>query len=79
MLNGKELKQQAACIMAESRFGSPPNPYSYVSTAMYNPVSTYRIQFHKGFTFSDFESIIPYLHQLVFHLIITSIFTTLVV
>ncbi|WP_121199954.1 malto-oligosyltrehalose synthase [Mucilaginibacter gracilis] len=31
---------------------------------MYNPVSTYRIQFHKNFTFSDFEAIIPYLHQL---------------
>jgi malto-oligosyltrehalose synthase/4-alpha-glucanotransferase len=31
---------------------------------MYNPVSTYRIQFHKGFTFSDFEKIIPYLVKL---------------
>lgn len=31
---------------------------------MYNPVSTYRIQFHKGFTFSDLEKIIPYLSQL---------------
>jgi maltooligosyltrehalose synthase len=31
---------------------------------MYNPVSTYRLQFHKDFTFSDFERIIPYLHQL---------------
>ncbi|ASU33361.1 malto-oligosyltrehalose synthase [Mucilaginibacter xinganensis] len=31
---------------------------------MYNPVSTYRIQFHKDFNFSDFEAIIPYLHQL---------------
>lgn len=31
---------------------------------MYNPIATYRIQFHKGFTFTDFEQIIPYLHQL---------------
>jgi len=31
---------------------------------MLNPVSTYRIQFHKDFTFTDFEQIIPYLHQL---------------
>lgn len=31
---------------------------------MYNPVSTYRIQFHKGFTFSDLEKIIPHLSQL---------------
>src|ERR1700755_3382485 len=29
-----------------------------------NPVSTYRIQFHKDFTFSAFEKIIPYLHRL---------------
>jgi malto-oligosyltrehalose synthase len=28
---------------------------------MYNPVSTYRIQFYKDFTFSHFEKIIPYL------------------
>lgn len=31
---------------------------------MYNPVSTYRIQFHKGFNFDDFEKIIPYLEEL---------------
>ena len=31
---------------------------------MLNLVSTYRIQFHKEFTFKDFEKIIPYLHQL---------------
>lgn len=31
---------------------------------MYNPISTYRIQFHKDFTFTDFEQIIPYLHRL---------------
>jgi maltooligosyltrehalose synthase len=29
-----------------------------------NPVSTYRIQFNKDFTFTDLEKIIPYLHQL---------------
>lgn len=31
---------------------------------MFNPISTYRIQFHKGFTFTDLESIIPYLQKL---------------
>lgn len=29
-----------------------------------NPVSTYRLQFHKEFTFNDFERIIPYLRKL---------------
>src|SRR5215216_5877763 len=29
-----------------------------------NPVSTYRIQFNKDFTFTDLEKIIPYLHEL---------------
>ncbi|GAB4019702.1 malto-oligosyltrehalose synthase [Spirosoma koreense] len=31
---------------------------------MTNPIATYRIQFHKDFTFSHFERIIPYLDQL---------------
>ena len=31
---------------------------------MINPASTYRLQFHSGFTFSDFEKIIPYLQKL---------------
>ncbi len=31
---------------------------------MFDPIATYRIQFHSGFTFSKFERIIPYLHQL---------------
>jgi malto-oligosyltrehalose synthase/4-alpha-glucanotransferase len=31
---------------------------------MYNPVSTYRLQFHKGFTFKNLEEIIPYLEEL---------------
>lgn len=31
---------------------------------MLNPVSTYRIQFNKEFTFRDFEIVIPYLRQL---------------
>ncbi|WP_344827604.1 malto-oligosyltrehalose synthase [Rurimicrobium arvi] len=30
----------------------------------FNPISTYRIQFHKAFGFSDLESIIPYLQEL---------------
>jgi malto-oligosyltrehalose synthase/4-alpha-glucanotransferase len=31
---------------------------------MFNPISTYRIQFHKGFTLSDFEKLIPYFKKL---------------
>ncbi|MGY3215060.1 malto-oligosyltrehalose synthase [Mucilaginibacter sp. HD30] len=31
---------------------------------MFDPASTYRIQFHKDFTFKNLQSIIPYLHQL---------------
>ncbi|CAM4125553.1 4-alpha-glucanotransferase/malto-oligosyltrehalose synthase,TIGR02401 [Pedobacter westerhofensis] len=31
---------------------------------MLNPISTYRIQFHKDFTFKDFDGIIPYLKEL---------------
>ncbi|MEZ2335307.1 malto-oligosyltrehalose synthase [Mucilaginibacter sp. RCC_168] len=31
---------------------------------MFNPISTYRLQFHKGFTFKDFKNILPYLHNL---------------
>jgi malto-oligosyltrehalose synthase/4-alpha-glucanotransferase len=31
---------------------------------MFNPGSTYRIQFHKDFTFKSLQAIIPYLHQL---------------
>ncbi|WP_179413521.1 malto-oligosyltrehalose synthase [Mucilaginibacter sp. E4BP6] len=44
---------------------------------MYNPVSTYRIQFHKGFTFADFEQVIPYLEKLGVNTIYASpIFTS---
>jgi malto-oligosyltrehalose synthase/4-alpha-glucanotransferase len=31
---------------------------------MHKPISTYRIQFHKDFTFKDFDRIIPYLKEL---------------
>jgi malto-oligosyltrehalose synthase/4-alpha-glucanotransferase len=31
---------------------------------MFNPISTYRIQFNKGFTFKDFLPVISYLHDL---------------
>jgi malto-oligosyltrehalose synthase/4-alpha-glucanotransferase len=31
---------------------------------MFNPISTYRIQFNKDFTFQDFDRIIPYLYKL---------------
>lgn len=31
---------------------------------IYNPVSTYRIQFSPEFTFADLVRIIPYLHRL---------------
>jgi maltooligosyltrehalose synthase len=31
---------------------------------MINPIATYRLQFHSGFTFADFEQIISYLQKL---------------
>ncbi|MBB6272460.1 malto-oligosyltrehalose synthase/4-alpha-glucanotransferase [Pedobacter cryoconitis] len=31
---------------------------------MFDPISTYRIQFHKDFTFENFQQIIPYLQEL---------------
>ncbi len=31
---------------------------------MFNPISTYRVQLHKGFTFKDLKQLIPYLYQL---------------
>jgi malto-oligosyltrehalose synthase/4-alpha-glucanotransferase len=31
---------------------------------MFDPITTYRLQFHKGFTFTDFEKFIPYLQKL---------------
>lgn len=31
---------------------------------MFNPLSTYRLQFHKGFTFKDLEHLLPYLKKL---------------
>ncbi|GAB3994304.1 malto-oligosyltrehalose synthase [Spirosoma daeguense] len=31
---------------------------------MYNPIATYRLQFNKDFTFSDFESLLPYFQRL---------------
>jgi malto-oligosyltrehalose synthase len=31
---------------------------------MINPISTYRFQFHKDFSFNDFEKIIPYIQKL---------------
>ena len=31
---------------------------------MYNPIATYRFQFHQSFTFADFEKVIPYLKKL---------------
>lgn len=36
----------------------------YTLNIMFNPVSTYRIQFQKGFNFKQFSSIIPYLQSL---------------
>ncbi len=36
----------------------------FMPQPMVNPVTTYRIQFHKQFTFRDFEEIIPYLEKL---------------
>ncbi len=31
---------------------------------MYDPIATYRLQFHKDFNFDNFEQVIPYLHKL---------------
>ncbi|MBS1585956.1 MAG: malto-oligosyltrehalose synthase [Bacteroidetes bacterium] len=31
---------------------------------MFDPISTYRIQFHKGFTFADLQTALPYLQKL---------------
>lgn len=31
---------------------------------MFNPIATYRFQFHKAFSFADFENVIPYLKKL---------------
>ncbi|SDE96119.1 4-alpha-glucanotransferase/malto-oligosyltrehalose synthase,TIGR02401 [Mucilaginibacter pineti] len=31
---------------------------------MYNPIATYRLQFHKDFTFRHLKKILPYLHEL---------------
>lgn len=31
---------------------------------MNNPIATYRLQFHKDFTFKDLRDLIPYLHEL---------------
>ncbi|HEY1007762.1 MAG TPA: malto-oligosyltrehalose synthase, partial [Sphingobacteriaceae bacterium] len=31
---------------------------------MFNPIATYRLQFHKDFNFDDFEAVIPYLKAL---------------
>ena len=31
---------------------------------MYNPLATYRIQFHKGFTLHEFESLLSYFQKL---------------
>lgn len=39
---------------------------------MFNPISTYRIQFHKDFTFKHLKKIIPYLHQLGIKTLYTS-------
>ncbi|MBO9571429.1 MAG: malto-oligosyltrehalose synthase, partial [Chitinophagaceae bacterium] len=35
-----------------------------MNATKFNPISTYRIQFHKDFNFKQFEKIIPYLHKL---------------
>src|SRR5436190_19492033 len=31
---------------------------------MFNPISTYRLQFHQGFTFKDLKVMLPYLRDL---------------
>lgn len=40
------------------------NHLSPIQQPMFDPISTYRIQFHAAFTFQDLEEIIPYLKKL---------------
>jgi malto-oligosyltrehalose synthase/4-alpha-glucanotransferase len=47
-----------------NRDKSIPSQLLFIPINMFNPVSTYRIQFHKGFNFNDFEQLIPYLETL---------------
>jgi malto-oligosyltrehalose synthase/4-alpha-glucanotransferase len=37
---------------------------SFIPTKMFNPLSTYRIQFHQDFTFAHLDKIVPYLTEL---------------
>jgi malto-oligosyltrehalose synthase/4-alpha-glucanotransferase len=46
------------------KFRYNQNQSLFIQEQMHNPISTYRIQFHKDFTFSNFREVIPYLHQL---------------
>ncbi|HEV7622335.1 MAG TPA: malto-oligosyltrehalose synthase, partial [Flavisolibacter sp.] len=39
---------------------------------MFNPITTYRFQFHKEFTFRSFQQIIPYLKKLGIHTVYAS-------
>lgn len=42
------------------------------------PVATYRLQFHRGFTFADAEAIVPYLHDLgITHCYASSLLTAM--
>src|SRR5690554_4050381 len=40
------------------------NPSLSIANNMFNPISTYRIQFHKDFTLSRLKKIVPYLQKL---------------
>jgi (1->4)-alpha-D-glucan 1-alpha-D-glucosylmutase len=47
--------------------GSKPTLPAYPNTSsqpMYNPISTYRLQFHKDFTFQQLDTLLPYLQKL---------------
>jgi malto-oligosyltrehalose synthase/4-alpha-glucanotransferase len=41
-----------------------PNHFWLIPRFMLDPMSTYRIQFHKDFTFKDFSTVVPYLYDL---------------
>ncbi|MBA4053686.1 MAG: 4-alpha-glucanotransferase [Marivirga sp.] len=47
-----------------TRFTVRRNLFCFLLNLMYNPVSTYRIQFNKHFTFSHLDGLIPYFKKL---------------
>ena len=66
LLAGPEMARIAA-LVAEARRRSAaerPTPMSEAGTEAVAIRATYRLQFHKGFTFRDAEALVPYLARL---------------